>query len=83
MSKYYWIPAAYMDFPSNNLPEEPFTEDSWGIWTGKIKYSTGLSGKNLYQPLRQILTGMNNGPELKYLLPLLNKRILLKKLGKL
>ena len=42
-----------------------------------------LKGKDLFMPLRKILTGMNNGPELKYLLPLLNKKVILKKFGKL
>jgi len=72
-----------LDKAINNLPEEPFDEDSWGLWTSKIKDLTGLSGKDLFMPLRKILTGMNNGPELKYLLPLLNKKIILKKFGKL
>ena len=72
-----------LDAAINNLPEEPFNEDSWVVWTSKIKDLTGLSGKKLFMPLRIILTGLNNGPELKYLLPLLNKKILLKKFGKL
>ena len=66
-----------------SLPEDPYNEDSWDIWTSKIKDLTSLKGKDLFMPLRKILTGMNNGPELKYLLPLLNKKIILKKFGKL
>ena len=66
-----------------SLPEHPYNEDSWEVWTSKIKDLTGLKGKDLFMPLRKILTGMNNGPELKYLLPLLNKKIILKKFGKL
>ncbi len=66
-----------------SLPEHPYNEDSWEVWTRKIKDLTGLKGKDLFMPLRKILTGMNNGPELKYLLPLLNKKIILKKFGKL
>ena len=65
-----------------SLPEHPYNEDSWEVWTSKIKDLTGLKGKDLFMPLRKILTGMNNGPELKYLLPLLNKKIILKKFGK-
>ena len=63
--------------------KDPYNEDSWEIWTSKIKDLTGLKGKDLFMPLRKILTGMNNGPELKYLLPLLNKKVILKKFGKL
>ena len=66
-----------------SLPEDPYNEDSWDIWTSKIKDLTSLKGKDLFMPLRKILTGMNNGPELKYLLPLLNKKVILKKFGKL
>ena len=66
-----------------SLPEDPYNEDSWQVWTSKIKDLTGLKGKDLFMPLRKILTGMNNGPELKYLLPLLNKKVILKKFGKL
>ena len=66
-----------------SLPEDPYNEDSWEVWTSKIKNLTGLKGKDLFMPLRKILTGMNNGPELKYLLPLLNKKVILKKFGKL
>ena len=66
-----------------SLPEDPYNEDSWEIWTSKIKDLTSLKGKDLFMPLRKILTGMNNGPELKYLLPLLNKKVILKKFGKL
>ena len=32
-------------------------------------------------PLRKALTGKDKGPELKYLLPLLSKETILKKLG--
>ena len=66
-----------------SLPEDPYNEDSWEVWTSKIRNLTGLKGKDLFMPLRKILTGMNNGPELKYLLPLLNKKVILKKFGKL
>ena len=49
----------------------------------KIKEETSYSGKDLFMSLRFILTGMHKGPELKYLLPLLNKKVILKKFGKL
>jgi len=77
------IDAKLIDVAIESLPEEPYNEDSWKIWTSKINNLTGLAGKDLFMPLRKILTGMNNGPELKYLLPLLNKAIILKKFGKL
>ena len=43
---------------------------------------TGLKGKDLFMPLRLILTGKSHGPELKYLLPLFDRDEILQKLGK-
>ena len=73
----------FLEKSINHLPDEPFNENTWEIWTKKIKEETGYSGKDLFMSLRFILTGMHKGPELKYLLPLLNKNIILKKFGKL
>ena len=60
-----------------------FNEETWNTWTNLIKNKTGLKGKDLFMPLRIALTGKDKGPELKYLLPLLNKKIILKKFGKI
>ena len=65
-----------------NIPEEPFNYESWDIWTKSISEKTGLKGKNLFMPLRLILTGKDKGPELKNFLPLLDKQTLLRKFGK-
>mgnify|MGYP001246491514 FL=1 len=66
-----------------NLPEDPYDENTWGIWTDIKKENTGFKGKELYMPLRQILTGKNHGPELKYLMPIINKEVILRKFGKI
>lgn len=55
------------------LPEGGIDSTSWKSWTGLIKESTGLSGKNLFMPLRLILTGLNHGPEMGALLPLIGR----------
>lgn len=55
------------------LPNEEWTEDTWAIWTQKIKERTGRKGKELFMPLRQSLTAMDHGPEMKILLPLIGK----------
>ena len=47
---------------------------------GMNKNKTGRKGKDLYMPIRLALTGREKGPELKYLLPLLTKQHILKKL---
>ena len=66
-----------------SLPEDPYNEDSWEVWTSKIRNLTGLKGKDLFMPLRLILTGKSHGPELKYLLPLFDRDEILQKLGKI
>ena len=63
------------------LPKEPYSVDTWDEWTKLIKEKTGKKGKDLFMPLRIALTGKEKGPELKYLLPLLSYKYILKKLG--
>ena len=53
------------------LPPEPWDHDTWGIWTERVKQATGRKGKALFMPLRLALTGLDHGPELKALLPLI------------
>ncbi|MCX7337924.1 MAG: glutamate--tRNA ligase [Alphaproteobacteria bacterium] len=54
-----------------SLPIAPWSTETWLTWTNTIKAETGRKGKALYMPLRQALTGMDHGPEMKDLLPLL------------
>ncbi|MES2214454.1 MAG: glutamate--tRNA ligase [Pseudomonadota bacterium] len=70
----------YMKVAADLLPLGEFTENTWKDWTKKICDATGKSGKNLYHPLRIALTGMEAGPELKYLLPLIGREEALKRL---
>ncbi len=55
------------------LPPTPWNENTWQEWTNAIKEQTGRKGKNLFMPLRQALTGMNHGPEMKQLLLLIGE----------
>ena len=73
----------FVNIAIDSLPKEPFNEKSWDTWTNLIKDKTGLKGKDLFKPLRIALTDKDQGPELKYLLPLLNKKKILKKFGKI
>jgi len=70
----------YLINAANLLPNDPFDLDTWESWTNLIKNKTGRKGKDLYMPIRLALTGREKGPELKYLLPLLTKQHVLKKL---
>jgi glutamyl-tRNA synthetase len=48
-----------------------WTSDPWQSLTAALKDSTGRKGKALFLPLRQALTGMDHGPDMKALLPLI------------
>lgn len=45
--------------------------DPWPALTGVLKEATGRKGKALFLPLRQALTAMDHGPDMKALLPLI------------
>ena len=53
------------------LPPEPWDARHLGRWTERVKQATGRKGKALFMPLRLALTGLDHGPELKALLPLI------------
>lgn len=53
------------------LPSEPWTPETWTNWVNAVKEKTGRKGKELFMPLRQVLTGMDHGPEMAQLLPLI------------
>jgi glutamyl-tRNA synthetase len=55
------------------LPPEPWDEASWGAWTKAVAAETGAKGRALFHPLRLALTGLEHGPELKKLLPLIGR----------
>jgi len=63
------------------LPQEPWDERSWQTWTTAIKNKTGRKGRALFHPLRLALTGMQQGPELAALMPLMGREIVLHRLG--
>jgi glutamyl-tRNA synthetase len=55
------------------LPAEPWDEGTWGLWTKAVSAETGAKGRGLFHPLRLALTGLEHGPELKKLLPLIGR----------
>ncbi len=62
------------------LPAEPWNEETFENWVNEIKIKTGKKGRELFHPLRKALTGLDNGPELKALLPLIGYKKTLKRL---
>lgn len=53
------------------LPPEPWTDDTFKSWTTALKAASDRRGRALFMPLRQALTGLDHGPELAPLLPLI------------
>ncbi len=62
------------------LPPEPWDETTWSAWTNALKEKSGRKGRALFHPLRLALTGREDGPELKSLLPLLGRKACLARL---
>ncbi|MCJ2074550.1 glutamate--tRNA ligase [Methylobacterium sp. E-016] len=63
------VTAAALD----TLPPEPYGPETWKAWTTTIRERTGAKGKALFMPLRLALTGLEHGPDLAGLLPLIGR----------
>ena len=50
-----------------------WSEDPWSALTAALKEATGRKGKALFLPLRQALTGIDHGPDMHALLPLIGE----------
>ena len=55
------------------LPPAPWDESTWNTWISSVQEQTGRKGKQLFMPIRKALTGMEHGPELPVLLPLIGR----------
>ena len=73
--------ADYAATAARLLPEGELTGESWGVWVGAIKAETGRKGRDLFLPLRQMLTGEAHGPEMDKLLPLMGRERVLRRLA--
>ena len=60
---------------------EEVDEEAFAQIVAELKKQTGLKGKKLFAPIRAALTGRTEGPELKHILPLLGKRVVLERLA--
>jgi glutamyl-tRNA synthetase len=65
--------AGFCTAAAGVLPAEPWDYTTWAAWTNAVKAATGAKGKALFHPLRLALTGREAGPELKLLLPLIDR----------
>lgn len=65
--------AAFAQQAAGLLPAEPWTAETWKNWTQSVQHESGRKGRPLFHPLRLALTGREDGPELKTLLPLIGR----------
>ncbi len=70
---------------AEHLPPAPWSATSWDkknwdSWIEALKGATGRKGRELFHPLRIALTGRENGPELRALLPLIGRERAVKRL---
>jgi glutamyl-tRNA synthetase len=56
------------------LGDPPYAADTWSTWTSSVKEASGRKGKQLFMPLRQAVTGLQRGPEMADVMPLLQTK---------
>ena len=66
---------------AKSLPTEPWDSTTWKIWTDALKLASDRKGKQLFMPLRLALTGLDHGPELAALLPLMGRQTVMDRLA--
>lgn len=71
----------FLKLANDNFPEGEVTNVTWDNWISRLKTTSGRKGKALFMPLRVALTGIEHGPELKDLLPLIGRETILKRLS--
>ena len=72
---------AFITQARDALPNDPWDDGVWDRWVAAVKAATGRKGRALFMPLRLALTGREDGPELRSLLPLLGRRACLDRLS--
>lgn len=73
---------AFLSTAAATLAGQAWGGDPWHTLTGALKAATGRKGKALFLPLRQALTGMDHGPDMGQLLPLIGRDEALARLNK-
>jgi glutamyl-tRNA synthetase len=74
--------ADYLALAAREAAELDWTgADPWHQLTARLKATSGRSGKALFLPLRRALTGLDHGPDMAALLPLIGRDRTLARLG--
>jgi len=63
----------YLSLAKSLLPKGEFGPQTWSGWTTALKEKGGRKGRGLFMPLRLALTGMEHGPDMGRLLPLIGR----------
>ena len=69
----------YINLALELMPDEPWDDQTWTVWTNDIKERTGRKGRELFLPLRLAFTGLNHGPEMKLLIQLIGRSKILER----
>ena len=56
------------------IPDGEAGPDTWSEWTSAVKDATGRTGKQLFMPLRRVLTDQERGPEMDKMLVLIGAK---------
>ncbi len=62
---------AFVGEAAKLFPAGEVTATTWKDWTEAVKSRTGRKGRQLYQPLRRVLTDQEHGPEMDRMLVLI------------
>jgi glutamyl-tRNA synthetase len=73
--------AAFAAAALEVLPRGAYDATTWSAFTNAVKEKTGAKGKALFMPLRQALTGLDHGPEMAALFPLIGEERARKRLS--
>jgi len=71
---------AYLAAAAETAGSIDWDEDPWHALTGALKQATARKGKALFLPLRQALTGMDHGPDMKALMSLIGREATVERL---
>jgi glutamyl-tRNA synthetase len=63
--------AAFVGEAAKLFPAGAVAQSTWHDWTEAVKAATGRKGKQLYMPLRRVLTDQERGPEMDKMLMLI------------
>lgn len=72
--------SAYLEQAAALAATVDWSADPWHAMTGGLKESSGRKGKGLFLPLRRALTGLDHGPDMAALLPLIGQAAAIERL---